>query len=35
MLRAWSASDPPDAWELLRNTRIEAEQGNRNPFVKP
>ena len=34
-LQAWSASDPPDEWELLRNTRIEAEQGNRNPFVKP
>ncbi len=34
-LQAWSASDPPDAWELLRHTRIEAEQGNRNPFVKP
>ena len=35
MLRSRSASDPSDEWELLLNTRIDAEQGNRNPFVKP
>lgn len=32
-LRAWHAEDPPDARERERNTRIEAVQGNRNPFV--
>lgn len=32
-LRGWHASDPPDARERERNDRIEAAQGNRNPFV--
>jgi endonuclease I len=25
--------DPPDAWERQRNDRIEAAQGNRNPYI--
>ncbi len=28
-------ADPVDAFELLRNQRIEAIQGNRNPWVRP
>ncbi len=32
-LLAWHMADPPDAWEILRNTRIQNLQGNRNPFV--
>jgi len=32
-LLAWHAQDPPDAWEALRNTRIQGLQGNRNPFI--
>ncbi|MDD3234805.1 MAG: endonuclease [Candidatus Cloacimonetes bacterium] len=32
-LLAWHIADPPDAWELLRNGRIQGLQGNRNPFV--
>lgn len=32
-LREWHFSDPPDDWELQRNDRIEAIQGNRNPFI--
>ncbi|MDD4310745.1 MAG: endonuclease, partial [Candidatus Cloacimonetes bacterium] len=32
-LLEWNASDPPDAWEALRNSRIQSLQGNRNPFV--
>lgn len=32
-LLQWHTSDPPDAWELLRNNRIQNLQGNRNPFV--
>ncbi len=32
-LLAWHASDPPDAWEALRNNRIKNLQGNRNPFI--
>ena len=33
MLREWHFNDPPDDWELARNDRIEAVQGNRNPFI--
>jgi len=25
--------DPPDIWEMKRNSRIEEKQGNRNPFI--
>jgi len=32
-LLAWHAQDPPDAWEALRNNRIQGLQGNRNPFI--
>jgi hypothetical protein len=32
-LLAWHAMDPPDAWEALRNNRIQSLQGNRNPFI--
>ncbi|MCB9548261.1 MAG: endonuclease [Myxococcales bacterium] len=31
--RRWAAADPVDDRERLRNDRIEAVQGNRNPFV--
>lgn len=34
MFVTWSKSDPPDQWERLRNRRIEAAQGNKNPHVK-
>lgn len=33
VLHDWHTADPPDARERERNTRVEAEQGNRNPFV--
>lgn len=34
VLKAWSAGDPPDAFEKRRNERIHAQwQGNRNPFI--
>lgn len=29
----WHADDPPDAWELLRDERIDGAQGNANAFV--
>ena len=32
-LRKWHFEDPPDDWEENRNDRIEAIQGNRNPFI--
>jgi len=32
-LRAWHLKDPPDAWEERRNSLIELDQGNRNPFI--
>lgn len=32
-LLAWHNADPPDAWEALRNNRIQNLQGNRNPFI--
>jgi deoxyribonuclease I len=34
MFEAWSKSDPVDEWERLRDRRIEAIQGNKNPFVR-
>ena len=34
MFEAWSKQDPVDAWERLRNERVFAAQGNRNPYVK-
>jgi len=33
VLRAWSAADPPDAWELARQEGVEDLQHNRNPFI--
>ncbi len=32
-LLAWHHADPPDAWELRRNDRIQERQGNRNPYI--
>jgi endonuclease I len=32
-LKDWHTEDPVDAEEIARNDRIEAVQGNRNPFV--
>jgi deoxyribonuclease I len=34
MFEAWAKVDPVDQWELLRDRRIEAVQGNKNPFVR-
>jgi len=31
---AWSRRDPPDAWEVERNRRIQAIQGKGNRFVE-
>jgi deoxyribonuclease-1 len=31
---AWHAADPVSEWELERDTRIETQQGNSNPFVR-
>lgn len=33
LLDAWSAQDPPDAWECERARRIEQIQGNANPVL--
>lgn len=33
VLRTWHAQDPVDDLERIRNNRIEAFQGNRNPFI--
>lgn len=33
LLLDWHRVDPPDDWERLRDARIEAAQGNRNPYV--
>lgn len=35
MLERWHAADPVDAFEILRDQRIEAIQGNKNKFVRP
>lgn len=32
-LRVWHFQDPPDSWEMNRNTWIEDLQGDRNPFI--
>ncbi|MEM9047012.1 MAG: endonuclease [Pseudomonadota bacterium] len=32
-LAQWHSDDPPDARERERNSRVEAVQGNRNPYV--
>jgi len=34
LMDAWDAMHPVDAWECERARRIEAVQGNENPFVK-
>lgn len=34
MFEEWSTADPPDNWERLRDDRINAAQGNRNPFLR-
>ena len=33
MMELWNHHDPVDAWECERDKRIEASQGNSNPFV--
>lgn len=33
MLLEWHFTDLPGKWEEERNTLIEQEQGNRNPFI--
>lgn len=33
LLREWHLNDPPDSWEMERNSLIENIQGNRNPFI--
>lgn len=33
MFISWSRADPVDSWEMLRDRRVDAAQGNRNPFV--
>ncbi len=35
MFTGWALVDPVDRWEILRDERIEAAQGNRNPYVRP
>ncbi len=35
MFEAWHVADPVDAFELLRDQRIEAIQGNKNPWARP
>ena len=32
-LRTWHFEDPPDKMEKIRNSLIEQDQGNRNPFI--
>jgi endonuclease I len=34
MFNAWAQADLTDDWERLRNKRIAAAQGNRNPQIK-
>ena len=33
LMERWNTLDPPDNWELLRDSRIAAIQGNRNSYV--
>jgi deoxyribonuclease I len=33
LFAAWNTEDPVDDWERERANRIEAIQGNRNPFI--
>ena len=33
LLLQWAKNDPVCEWEITRNERVYAEQGNRNPFV--
>lgn len=33
LLLEWNAADPVSQWEITRNERVFAEQGNRNPFI--
>ena len=33
MLRIWNMMDPPEIWEMDRNSLIELKQGNRNSFI--
>jgi endonuclease I len=35
MFEEWHAVDPADAFEFLRDQRIEAIQGNKNTMVRP
>ena len=35
MFEAWHEADPVDAFEVLRDQRIDAIQGNRNDCVRP
>ncbi len=35
MFTGWALTDPVDHREILRDERIEAAQGNRNPYVRP
>lgn len=32
-LLQWNDDDPPDAWEITRNSLVQAIQKNRNPFI--
>ena len=34
LFKTWDQEDPVDAWECERQGRIEALQGNKNPYVK-
>jgi len=34
MLQAWNKQDPVSQWERIRNQRIAAIQGSRNPFIE-
>jgi len=33
MYLKWSLEDPPDEWEIERNSRIKKVQGNGNPYI--
>lgn len=35
LFEAWSRMDPPDAWELERDRRLEAATGAANPILAP